>query len=603
MVDLKAKPFYLNDEQIKWVNDTISKMTLDEKIGQLFVHFTAAVEEEDVKSEIRECRNMGGIRFNPLEKEAIWEMNYNYQKHSKIPVLSAVNTESGGIGATKSGTYIGNEMKIAATRDKKLAYQLGLISGIEAKAVGCNWAFAPITDLVLDWHNPGISTRGWGSDPELVLEFSKEYFRGMTDAGMVCAMKHFPGDGADERDPHVSSSTNPLSVEEWDRTYGYVYRGMIEAGIHSVMPGHIMLPAYQKYFNPEIEDRDLLPATLCKEILTDLLRGKLGFNGLIVSDASHMVGVAGRMKRSELVPRAIQAGCDMFLFYNDPDEDFEFMKNGYLNGIITEERLHEALQRILGLKAAAGLANFSIDKFPPFSGLAVVGKPEYKKITQEVSDKAITLVKSIEEEVFPVTPERYKRILLVPVGPEPDSMLSLAGMGVDGSQYVKQLKEKLEARGLTVNVYVDPIKKNLERMKKAPKWLMKLILRRIAKKSRKSKGAYGMKQPIRALTENFDLVLSVANVTSTMKTVQRLEWAISKGGWDNPWYVNDIPTIFVSFACPFHLADVPQVKNYINCYDADETTIDALIDKLAGKSEFKGTSPVDAFCGFIDTRI
>lgn len=112
-----------------------------------------------------------------------------------------------------------------------------------------------------------------------------------------------------------------------------------------------------------------------------------------------------------------------------------------------------------------------------------------------------------------------------------------------------------------------------------------------------------MKQPIRALTENFDLVLSVANVTSTMKTVQRLEWAISKGGWDNPWYVNDIPTIFVSFACPFHLADVPQVKNYINCYDADETTIDALIDKLAGKSEFKGTSPVDAFCGFIDTRI
>ena len=118
MVDLKAKPFYLNDEQIKWVNDTISKMTLDEKIGQLFVHFTAAVEEEDVKSEIRECRNMGGIRFNPLEKEAIWEMNYNYQKHSKIPVLSAVNTESGGIGATKSGTYIGNEMKIAATRDK-----------------------------------------------------------------------------------------------------------------------------------------------------------------------------------------------------------------------------------------------------------------------------------------------------------------------------------------------------------------------------------------------------------------------------------------------------------------------------------------------------
>ena len=87
-----------------------------------------------------------------------------------------------------------------------------------------------------------------------------------------------------------------------------------------------------------------------------------------------------------------------------------------------------------------------------------------------------------------------------------------------------------------------------------------------------------------------------------MRTTQRLEWAISKGGWDNPWYVNELPTIFASFNCPFHLVDVPQIKNFINCYDADEVTVDAFIEKITGESDFTGSSPVDAFCGMIDTH-
>ena len=88
-----------------------------------------------------------------------------------------------------------------------------------------------------------------------------------------------------------------------------------------------------------------------------------------------------------------------------------------------------------------------------------------------------------------------------------------------------------------------------------------------------------------------------------MRTTQRIEWAISKGGWDNPWYVNEIPTLFVSFDSPFHLADVPQVKNYINCYDAVDSSIDAFVNKIMGESEFKGKSPVDVFCGLVDTNI
>ena len=595
MVNLKAKPFYLTDEQIDWVERTINSMTTEEKIGQLFVHLTGCVKDEEVRAEVEQM-HMGGIRFNPRSKEDMWEMNYNFQKYSKIPVLSAVNVESGGNGASRDGTFVGNEMKIAATGDKKYAYELGRICGIETKATGSNWAFAPIVDLVCNWHNPGISVRGFGEDPDLVLEMSKEYFRGISESGIVCAMKHFPGDGSDERDPHIATSVNALSCEEWDNSYGKVYRGMIDAGVQALMPGHIMMPAYQRYFNPGLKDEDLKPATLSKELLGDLLRGKLHFNGLIVSDASHMVGLTGRSKRSELVPGAIMAGVDMFLFYNDIEEDTMYMTEAYRNGTLTEERLRDALRRILGLKCVCGLDVFKLSSFPPKEGLSVIGSESFRAISKEVADKAVTLVKHTED-IFPVTPEKYKRILLVSVGPHPSPILARAGMGADGSKLTDTLKGQLEARGFTVEEYVDPVSKMVAMLSKLPpdQDPIKLL-------NKGNKGAYGNKQKVSALTDNYDLVICYANVSSTMRTTQRLEWAISKGGWDNPWYVNEIPTVFISFNCPFHLVDVPQVKNYINCYDANDVTVGAVVSKLCGESEFKGVSPVDAFCGLIDTH-
>ncbi|MBQ0126056.1 MAG: beta-hexosaminidase [Clostridiales bacterium] len=600
MVDLRAKPFYLTDKQIEWVQNTIRSMTLEEKISQLFVHLTASVEEEDVLNDLKRTGPIGGIRFNPGTKENMRKMNYNFQKASHIPILSAVNVEQGGTGATKDGTFVGSEMKIAATGEAKYAYELGRICGIETKSVGCNWAFAPITDLVMNWHNPGISTRGWSNDPDRILELSKEYYRGMKESGIACAMKHFPGDGCDERDPHVATAVNSLSCEEWDATYGKVYKGMIDEGIESVMIGHIMMPAYQKHFNPEVKDNEYVPATLSTELLGGLLREKLGFNGLIVTDASHMIGLAGRAKRSELVPRSIAAGCDLFLFFNDIEEDLGYMTEGYKNGIITEERLTEALERILGLKAMLGLDEFKLDEFAPLSELDKVGKKEYLTVTSEIADKGITLAKQVGENIFPLTPEKTKRILLVSVGPHPNPSLSRAGMGVDGSKLTDQFKAELEAKGFEVSVYVDPIKAKLDKIEKVPKWLLKILMNRSMNKQ--SKGMYGMKRAIHNLHEKYDCVIAFANVSTTMKTTQRLEWALSKGGWDNSWYVNELPTIFVSFNCPFHLADVSQVKNYINCYDAHPITVKKLVEKLVGQSEFKGKSPVDQFCGMIDTR-
>lgn len=602
MVDLKAKPYYLNDSQIEWVENTIKNMTVDEKIGQLFVHLTGSYEEADVKGEVEQMK-MGGIRFNPLDKEKMWEMNYNFQKHSKIPVLSAVNVEMGGNGAAKDGTFVGSEMKIAATGDPQYAYQLGRIAGLETRATGSNWAFAPIVDLVKDWHHPGIATRGWSNDPDTIIAMSKAYFKGMKESNVPCAIKHFPGDGSDERDPHICLSVNNLSMEEWDATYGKVYEAMFAEGVQSIMPGHIIMPAYQRYFykkntGKDLEDKDLKPATISHEILTDLLRGKLGFNGTVVSDASHMVGLTGAGKRSDIVPGAIMAGIDMLLFFNDIEEDFGYMKNAYLDGRLTEERLDEALHRILALKAYAGLDNWTMDKFPSKEGLKAIGAEENKYFAKEIADKGVTLVKSTEK-LFPISPKDHKRILLVSVGPHPNQFLAAAGMALDGSMLTNDLKAKLEERGFEVTIYVDPIAKIMQIVKEQGPG----VLESLKKGGKGNKGVYGMKQKVSDLTDNYDMVLCFANVPGTMKTNQRLEWAISKGGWDNPWYVDELPTVFVSFNCPFHLADVPQIKNFINCYDSHEFTLNALMDKMTGVSEFKGKSPVDAFCGMIDTRI
>lgn len=585
-VNLREKPYYLDDEAIKWVEDTIAGMTKEEKIGQLFVNMGSDRSEEYLK-DVLERYKIGAVRYNPGTAEEVHEQNRILQENSKIPLLIAANTEAGGNGACTDGTEIGLEVKIGATNDPKYAYKMGRVSGIEAAALGCNWSFAPITDINRNWRNPIISARTFGDDPERVLEMSKAYMKGFMESNMVCAMKHFPGDGIDERDQHLSNSVNTYSTEEWDETFGKVYSGMIEAGVHTVMAGHIMLPSYQKYFHPNLEDEDLLPATLSKELINDLLKGKLGFNGMVVTDASHMVGMTSVMKRSKILPTAIAAGCDMFLFFNDPEEDFKYMMDGYEQGIITEERLEDALRRILGIKAYLGLhKKKKTEIVPPKEGLSVIGSEEFKEIAKEVSDKAITLVKNVGKSPLPLSTKEHKRILLVPQE-TPNPFAFMMG-GKSKKKPVEYLKELLEKEGFEVTIYESMMDKIL----KAPEEEAgKMML-----------NMYAGKAPISSITDNYDLIIQLAEVTNMFGVTQRINWKMSKGTPDIPWYVHELPTIFISIASPFHLADVPQIKTYINCYDKNEHTLDALVEKLMGRSEFMGIDPVDSFCGMLDTR-
>ncbi|KRM59829.1 glycoside hydrolase family 3 protein [Ligilactobacillus animalis] len=584
-VDLTKKPYNLDQTAIAWVEQTIADMSIEEKIGQLFVNMGSSRDKQYL-TDMAERYHIGAVRYNPGTATEVYDQNYILQTESKIPLLIAANTEAGGNGACTDGTEVGVEVKIGATNDEKYAYEMGRVSGVEASAIGCNWSFAPIVDIDRNWRNPIISSRSFGQDPDKVLTLSLAYMKGIQESGILPAAKHFPGDGIDERDQHLSFSINSLSTEEWDKTFGKVYSGLIDVGLPSIMAGHIHMPAYSKYFDPELKDEDFLPATLSKELITDLLRGKLNFNGLVVTDASHMLGLTGAMKRSELLPTSIAAGCDLFLFFNDPDEDFGYMLDGYKNGIITDERLHDALRRILGLKTKLGFHQTPKEKILPPKEVAMkqIGLPENKKLFREVADEAITLVKD-KQAIWPITPEKYPRILLVDV----HGVKGGFGELVAGNrpQAIDLLKDLLLEKGFEVEKHVSP-EDSLKGLSAEEK------IKNIA-------GIYAAKRPIKELTDKYDLIINVANVNPG--TVQRIVWPASKGTPDIPFYIHEIPTIFVSVQCPFHLADVPQVKTYINTYDGKQETLESLVDKLIGEDSFRGTSPVDAYCGLSDTYI
>ena len=591
MVDMKARPFFLTDEDCKWVEDTIAGMTLDEKIGQLFFNMGDSRDEQYLKMTVDKY-HIGGIRYNPGKADEIYEQNRILQENSKIPLIIACNTENGGNGACVDGTPIGCQTKIGATKDVKYAHDLGYMANKEAAAIGCNLSFAPVSDIFLNWENPVIGLRTYGNDAGQVAAMAKAYLEGAHEnPGFACAAKHFPGDGLDFRDQHVANSVNTYSCEQWDATFGKVYETLIDAGLEAIMAGHIMQPAYTRHFNPGIADDDIMPATLSPELITGLLRGKLGFNGMVLTDASHMVGLTCRMKRKDLMPAAIAAGVDMFLFFNDMDEDFQAMKDGYLDGRISEERLSDALHRILALKAHMGLhKKAKTEIMPPREQVhQIVGCAEHKAAQKEISDKAITLVKYKDADVLPMVPERYKRIMIVYV-----KGLEAPGLGALFNQNAvspaDKLRDRLIAKGFDAFVYESPIQKIMQQIQRGEKADLNIY--------------FAGKSAIKDFVGAQDLIITLVDIAGGFQPVARPAFGMTKGGGEIPWYVHELPVIVVGTQQPFVLADIPQARTYINTYDSLDSTLDALVEKLmSGAEAFTGQDPVDAFCGVWDTRL
>lgn len=591
MVNLRAKPYCLSDADIAWVESTIAAMTDEEKVGQLFWQLTAS-QEEDYLKELMEKYHLGGCRYNGMPGEKVLAQNRILQKYAKVPVFIACNPETGGSGVCADGTFVSSQVKLGATGKPEYAQAMGRVSGAQIAATGCNMAFAPVMDITYNWECEEILSRAYGNDPEKVAAMGYAYMQGLFETeGVASCAKHFPGNGQDYRDAHLSNNVNHFGLEKWMATYGKVYQTLIDGGLQAIMGGHILMPEYMKELHPDITPEQLRPATLCPEIMTDLLRNKLGFNGMVVTDASHMVGMTNQMKRKDMLPLAINSGCDMFLFFNDPDEDFAAMLDAYRTGVISEDRMTEALTRILGLKAAMGLNKKAKDALCPSDDVlhAALNNPEFKAVAPAVSKDALTLVKYKQPGVLPLTPEKTKRVMIVDVkgaeGPMAALMAMAMGGGKDRKTPAQKLQDRLNAKGFEAFIYESP----LDQMKK-----------KIAAGEKPSMNMYfAGKNAIADFVAGQDVVITLFNVSNGHPA-----FGLSKGGGEIPWYVHELPVVGISVSKPTMLADCPMLQTYINTYDANDDTLDALVDALmTGPEAFKGTDPIDAYCGMIDTHM
>ncbi|MBE6939396.1 MAG: beta-hexosaminidase [Ruminococcaceae bacterium] len=591
MVDLKAKPYCLSDADINWVTSTIAGMTTEEKVGQLFFQL-AASQEEAYLQELMEKYHLGGCRYNGMPGIKVLEQNRTLQKYAKIPVFIACNPEQGGNGVCPDGTFVSSGIKAGATGKPEHAQAMGRVSGVQIAATGCNMAFAPVVDITYNWECEETLMRSFGNDHERVAAMGKAYMEGLHEtAGVATCAKHFPGNGQDYRDAHISNNINNFNEQEWMATYGHVYKTLIDGGMGAIMGGHILMPNYMKDVKPGITYDEMLPATLCPEIMTGLLRDKLGFNGMVVTDASHMVGMTNQMKRKDMLPAAINAGCDMFLFFNDPDEDYNTMLEAYQKGIISEERMTEALTRILGLKASMGLNKKAKEELCGTDEqlAAALSREDFKAYASQVSRDAVTLVKYKDEGVLPLSPEKTKRIMIVQIKGVEGPMAALAAMAMGGGMSRKtpaeKLRDRLIEKGFDAFIYVSPLEK---------------IKAQIAAGEKPSLNLYfAGKHAIADFVAQQDMVISLFDVANGHPS-----FGLAKGGGEIPWYVHELPVVGISVNKPTMLADVPMLRTYINTYDANDDTMDALVDALlTGPEAFKGSDPIDSYCGMWDTHM
>ncbi|WP_137662552.1 glycoside hydrolase family 3 protein [Enterococcus hulanensis] len=562
MLDLTKKPYNLTPEQIQQLQDKVQAMSLEEKIGQLFFVIGQDEDQVDIKKFIETYRP-GGMMYRPAAAEKIKRELATAQEASDIPLFFSANLEAGGNGIISEGTWFGMPLQIAATDDPTHAYELGNVAGEEAAQVGCNMSFSPIVDIDQNFRNPITNTRTFGSDQERVIQMAEAQIKGLQENQILPVIKHFPGDGVDERDQHLLSSVNSLSAEDWMASYGKIYQTFIDQGIASIMIGHIFQPAWERKLMPEIADAELKPASASKLLIDGLLRETLGFNGLTITDATPMLGYNAIMPREKLLPATINAGVDMILFNKNIDEDYAFIKQAVADGTLEMERIEEAVLRILGTKMAHGLFGLKELSAPLELNLA-----EHAEKAAAAAKKSVTLVKD-RDQLLPLTVERYPRIRMVVLGDSDD------GGFKEGGKVTEHFQTQLESLGFEVTLY-DRSRLDFHEI---------------------------FEEGVAEMKEKFDLALYVANVeTASNQTTTRLDW-IHLMAADAPWFMKSIPTVFISTANPYHLFDVPAISTYINTYTGNKESIAAVIRKMTGAEAFEGISPVDPFCGDFTTKL
>jgi len=407
-----------------WVESTLRKMTVDEKIGQLlFTTYHGSLTSTDspaYEQLLRDVQDLhvGGFivvtHGSPLgivksQAYPTAVLANQLQAKSKLPLLVGADFERGTAMRYDEGTSFPTAMAVAAGGYPKDAYTMGKITALEARATGVQWVYAPDSDVNNNPGNPIINTRSFGENPHRVAEFVSAFVKGVEDNGALATAKHFPGHGDTAADSHIDLPTIPASRERLEHLELVPFRAAITAGVDTIMTGHLSVPA--------LESDPNTPATLSPKILQGLLRKELGYQGLIVTDAMDMGGITVRYAPGEAAVRAVAAGVDCVLMPPVPDAAFEALQGAVKSGRISKERLDESVRRILQAKARLGLyKNRLVDvnalnhKF---------GSVAWQKEAQEISDRGVTLLRDTPHRL-PLDGTKPSRALLLAFYADPE---------------------------------------------------------------------------------------------------------------------------------------------------------------------------------------
>ena len=407
-----------------WVDQTLKKMTLREKLGQMLMVYyfgvftsTESAEYKELLHQVEENHIGGmivGASRGPLgiERSQVYAtavITNELQRRSKVPLLLGADFESGTGMRLDEGTSFPSAMALAATGDPKVAYTVGKIIALEARASGVHWIFAPDADVNDNPDNPIINVRSFGEDPKTVAEYVTQFIRGVQENGAIATAKHFPGHGNVSVDSHLALAVVPGDREELNGTELVPFRAAIAAGVDSIMPGHLAVPALEPDANT--------PATLSRNILTKLLRDEMKFHGLIVTDAMDMGGVTTLYAPGEAAVRSVEAGADVLLMPPVPDAAMAGLEAAVHSGRISVARIDESVRRILAAKA-----RLSLDK-NRFVDVAHINEnfapPAYDSLAQGIADRGVTLLRD-SAKLLPLESTRPMRMLLVALSADPD---------------------------------------------------------------------------------------------------------------------------------------------------------------------------------------
>ncbi len=552
---LRAAPFDLDEEALRWVAQTHARLTPQQKLRQLF---NVAVHGNDPQAaQAAADLGVGGYtRFVGEDLSDAWRATHTLLQAADVPPLISGDLEGGAI-AMPFGSGLPNQLGLAAANDKALSEQAVAVLASEARVLGYNWAFAPVVDINAAFRSAIVATRSYGSNPETILAQARINVRTFQQHGIAATAKHWPGEGFDDRDQHLVTTLNPLDIDQWHASFGHLYRNLIDGGVMSVMSGHIAFPAYaQAHGVTGLEA--CRPASVSRLLNHQLLREELGFNGVIVSDATGMAGLTSWDKRAQVVADIFNSGCDMLLFPSPFEDDFAHLEQALSDGRVSWERLDEALLRVLGMKAALGLHRQSLEQRLPDLAEAqrVIRQAAHIDVEKQVASASVTLVKDVQG-LLPLSPEKHRRIVVVT---DPDR----SGFAYQAPEPLV-LPALLSEHGFDVRAF-DP-----------------------------------QQSPTPADT---DLVLYVLAQESLLtRSHIYLDWLRLHGGVLRTAmrrYWHDLPCALVSFGHPYYLYDAPRMPCLINAYTATKPIQQAVLRKLLGQEPFTATSPVDATCGLPD---